>query len=253
MSKSKKNVIDPNILLEKYGADTTRLFCLFAAPPERDLEWSEQGVEGGFRFLNRVWRFAKACMNEITDAKAFDGNPQDLDEELKAIFIKTHETIRRVTDDIDERFHFNTAISAVMELVNSLYAMEAEREADGRVDVKQPARALVLRFAMESIAILLSPIVPHLSEELWETLGNKTSVLLANWPLYRKDVLVKEELTIVIQVNGKLRSRFMIPADAGDETVKKLALKDEKVIKFIGTTPIKKVIVVKNKLVNIVI
>jgi len=253
MSKSKKNVIDPNVLLEKYGADTTRLFCLFAAPPERDLEWSEQGVEGGFRFLNRVWRFAKAYMDEIKNVAAFDGNLQDLDEKLKPIFIKTHETIHRVTDDIEERFHFNTAISAVMELVNLLYAMEAERESSGRTDIKQPARASVLRFAMDTITILLSPIVPHFSEELWETLGNKTSVLLAPWPSYRKDVLVKEELTIVIQVNGKLRSRFTVPADAGDEIVKELALKDEKVGKFIENNPIKKVIVVKNKLVNIVI
>jgi leucyl-tRNA synthetase len=253
MSKSKKNVIDPNVLLEKYGADTTRLFCLFAAPPERDLEWSEQGVEGGFRFLNRVWRFAIACMDDIKDAVAFDGNYQDLDEELKPIFKKTHETIRRVTDDIEERFHFNTAISAVMELVNSLYAMEAERESNGRTHVRQPARAPVLRFALETTTVLLSPIVPHFSEELWEMLGNKTSVLFAPWPSYRKDVLVKEELTIVIQVNGKLRSRFTVPADAGDDTIKELALEDEKVGKFIGGKPIKKVIVVKNKLVNIVI
>ncbi|MCU0614856.1 MAG: leucine--tRNA ligase [Desulfobacterales bacterium] len=253
MSKSKKNVIDPNVLLEKYGADTTRLFCLFAAPPERDLEWSEQGVEGGFRFLNRVWRFANGCMDDIKGVKPFDGSPQDLDEDLKTIFKKTHETIRRVTDDIEERFHFNTAISAVMELVNSLYAMEAERESNGRTHVRQTARAPVLRFAMDTITVLLSPIVPHLSEELWEMLGNKTSVLLAPWPLYRKDVLVKEELTIVIQVNGKLRSRFTVSADIGEDTVKELALKDEKVRKFIGESPIKKVIVVKKKLVNIVI
>jgi leucyl-tRNA synthetase len=252
-SKSKKNVIDPYVLLEKYGADTTRLFCLFAAPPERDLEWSEKGVEGSFRFINRVWRFAAACIDEIKDAKAFNGDPQDLDEELKQIFKKTHETIQRVTDDIEERFHFNTAISAVMELVNALYALEAERESSGKTDIKQPARAQVLRFAMDTIALLVSPIVPHLAEELWETLGNRGSILFAQWPSYRKDALIKEELTIVIQVNGKLRNRFTVPADAGDERVKELALKDEKVRKFIGEKSIKKVIVVKNKLVNIVI
>jgi leucyl-tRNA synthetase len=253
MSKSKKNVIDPNVLLEKYGADTTRLFCLFAAPPERDLEWSEKGVEGGFRFLNRVWRFANTSIDEIKATESFNGNTQDLDEELKTIFVKTHETIRRVTDDIEERFHFNTAISAVMELVNALYAMEAERESNARSDIGQPFRDQVLHFALETITILLSPIVPHLAEELWEMLGNKTSVLFAPWPSYRKDVLVKEELTIVVQINGKLRSRFTVPSDAGDETVKQLALHDEKIRKFIGEKPIKKVIVVKNKLVNIVI
>ncbi len=253
MSKSKKNVIDPNVLLDKYGADTTRLFCLFAAPPERDLEWSEQGVEGGFRFLNRVWRFADSCMDEIQNVTAFEGNPQDLDEELKVIFTKTHETIRRVTDDIEERFHFNTAISAVMELVNSLYAMEAERESKGKANVKPPHRAEVLRYAVDTMTVLLAPIVPHLSEELWNRLGNKTSVLFAPWPSYSQEVLVKEELTIVVQVNGKLRSRFTVPADTDDETVKQTALNDEKVRKFVGQTPIKKVIVVKNKLVNIVI
>jgi leucyl-tRNA synthetase len=253
MSKSKKNVIDPNVLLEKYGADTTRLFCLFAAPPERDLEWSEKGVEGGFRFLNRVWRFAAACIDEIKNVRAFNGDPKDLDEELKQIFKKTHETIRRVTDDIEERFHFNTAISAVMELVNSLYALEADRESNGKTGFKQPFRDQVLRFAMDTIALLLSPIVPHLAEELWEILGNKESIIFAQWPSYRQDALVKEELTIVIQVNGKLRNRFTVPADAGDDKVKELALKDEKVNKFIGDNPVKKVIVVKNKLVNIVI
>ncbi len=253
MSKSKKNVIDPNVLLEKYGADTTRLFCLFAAPPERDLEWSEQGVEGSFRFLNRVWRFAIASMEEIKDVKAFDGNINELNDELKLLFKKTHETIQKVTNDIEERFHFNTAISAVMELVNALYAMEAEREAGKRVDEKHPERASVLRFVLDTIIILLSPIVPHLSEELWEKTGNRNSVLMAKWPSYREDALAKEELTIVIQVNGKLRSRFTVPADTQDEAIKKLALQDEKALKFIGEKPVKKVIVVKKKLVNIVV
>lgn len=253
MSKSKKNVIDPNVLLEKYGADTTRLFCLFAAPPERDLEWSEQGVEGSFRFLNRVWRFAIASMDEVKDVKAFDGNINELNDELKLLFKKTHETIRKVTNDIEERFHFNTAISAVMELVNTLYAMEAEREEGKRADEKHPEKASVLRFVLDTILILLSPIVPHLSEELWEKTGNPNSVLLANWPSYREDALVKEELTIVIQVNGKLRSRVTVPADTQDEAIKKLALQDEKALRFIGEKPVKKVIVVKKKLVNIVV
>ncbi|MFO8085206.1 MAG: leucine--tRNA ligase [Desulfobacterales bacterium] len=253
MSKSKKNVIDPNVLLEKYGADTTRLFCLFAAPPERDLEWSEQGVEGGFRFLNRVWRFAVTCLEEIKDKKAFEGNINELDDELKSIFKKAHETIRKVTDDIEERFHFNTAISAVMELVNALYAMEAEREFRSEADKNHPARGPVLRFVLDTIIILLSPIVPHLAEELWAKTGNKTSVLLAKWPSYRKDALVKEELTIVVQINGKLRSRFTVAADADDDSIKKLALQDEKARKFIGEKPVKKVIVVKKKLVNIVV
>lgn len=253
MSKSKKNVIDPNILLEKYGADTTRIFCLFAAPPEKDLEWSEQGVEGGFRFLNRVWRFAMACMDDIKDVKAFDGNPDILNDDLKLIFKKTHETIRKVTDDIEERFHFNTAISAVMELVNALYAMEADRTSIDKPIENNPEKWPVLRFVIDTITILLSPIVPHLAEEIWEKLGNKTSVLLAKWPSYSENALVKEELTIVIQVNGKLRSRFTVASDADDDALKKLALEDEKARKFIEGKPVKKVIIVKKKLVNIVV
>ncbi len=245
MSKSKKNVIDPNILLERFGADTTRLFCLFAAPPERDLEWSEQGVEGGYRFLNRVWRLALNWMDLIRDAKPFNGSPDQLKGSFRDLFKKTHATIKKVTKDIEDRFHFNTAISAVMELVNTMYGIDlAEKNAQ---------KIGVMRLAMESVALLLSPIVPHFAEELWETLGFDTSILLASWPSYREDALVKDELLIVIQVNGKLRSRFNIDADADDDTLKEMAFSDERVQKFIDGKPIKKIIVVKKKLVNIVV
>ncbi|MBW2428571.1 MAG: leucine--tRNA ligase [Deltaproteobacteria bacterium] len=245
MSKSKKNVIDPNILLDKYGADTTRFFCLFAAPPERDLEWSEQGVEGGFRFLNRVWRLASVLMDTIKDVKSFDGNPDSLDSELRELYRKTHQTIHKVTKDIEDRFHFNTAISAIMELFNTLSAADLKND--------HRAKLPVLRFAMESITLLLAPIVPHYAEELWEALGNQSSVLLAAWPQFREDALEKDVLLIVVQVNGKLRSRFQAPADADDASIKEMALADERIQKFIGDKEIKKVIVVKNKLVNIVI
>jgi leucyl-tRNA synthetase len=245
MSKSKKNVIDPNILLEKYGADTTRLFCLFAAPPERDLEWSEQGVEGGYRFLNRVWRLAWNWIDLIKDATPFDGSPDLLEGRIREMFKKTHATIYKVTKDIEDRFHFNTAISAIMELVNTMYGIDS---------VKSDAQdTVVMRFAMESVALLLSPIVPHFAEELWETLGFESSVLLASWPSYREGALLKEELLIVIQVNGKLRSRFHVDVNAHDDTIKELALSDERVQKFINNKTIKKIIVVKNKLVNIVV
>jgi len=245
MSKSKKNVIDPNILLEKYGADTTRLFCLFAAPPERDLEWSEQGVEGGYRFLNRVWRLALNWMGSIRDARPFNGDPDQLWGGLRGLFEKTHATIKKVTTDIEDRFHFNTAISAVMELVNTMYGIDP--------DEKNPQNAEVMRLAVESVALLLSPIVPHFAEELWEALGFDTSILLASWPTHRKDALVKDQLLIVVQVNGKLRSRFHIPANADDNAVKEMALSDDRVRKFIEGKPVKKMIVVKNKLVNIVV
>ena len=245
MSKSKKNVIDPNILLNKYGADTTRFFCLFAAPPERDLEWSEQGVEGGFRFLNRVWRLAAAVMDGIKDVRPFDGNPDNLEDTLRELYRKTHQTIQRVTRDIEDRFHFNTAISAVMELFNTMSALDMQKDDD-----QQPS---MMRFAMESLTVLLSPIVPHFAEELWEALGHQSSILLAPWPQYRMDALEEVELLIVVQVNGKLRHRFQVAMDTDDEIIKERALTDERILKFIDGKVIKKVIVVKNKLVNIVV
>lgn len=245
MSKSKKNVIDPNLLIEKYGADTTRLFCLFAAPPERDLEWSEQGVEGGYRFLKRVWRLASSYMETIKNLAPFDGSPDELEGKFREMFKKTHQAIRKVTKDVEERFHFNTAISAVMELVNTMYGIET-------ID-NSPQQAGVMRLAMESVVLLLSPVVPHFAEELWEALGHESSVLLAAWPSYRDDALIKDELLIVVQVNGKLRSRFNAAVDTDDNTIRETALADERVQKFIKDKPIKKVIVVAKKLVNIVV
>ncbi len=243
MSKSKKNVVDPNVLLEKYGADTTRLFCLFAAPPERDLEWSEQGVEGSSRFLNRVWRLAREWMADAEKARPFAGDADQLDEKAKAIYKKCHQTIQKVTNDIEERFHFNTAISAVMELVNAMYSMEAGGD----------HAAAVKRFALETVTLLLSPMVPHFAEELWAALGHDQSVLRSPWPGYDPAVAAEDEIEVVIQVNGKLRSRFHAPADADEDFLKEKALADENARRFIGDKPVKKVIGVRGKLVNIVV
>jgi len=249
MSKSKKNVIDPNTLINRYGADTTRLFCLFAAPPERDLEWSEQGVEGAFRFLNRVWRLAGAHLKNIADVPVYDGSPDELDSSLRGLYRQTHQTIDRVTRDIEERFHFNTAISAVMELVNTLYGLdESVRQSSSHSQA--PA---VLRFALETVVQLLSPIVPHMAEELWRKLGHQTSILLAPWPESRKDALKAETHLIVVQVNGKLRSKFSVDANTDEAVIKNLALSADRVKKFIDGKTIRKVIIVKNKLVNIVV
>jgi leucyl-tRNA synthetase len=246
MSKSKKNVIDPNTLLDAYGADTVRLFCLFAAPPERDLEWSEQGVDGCFRFLNRIWRLVQDVEMKIADAAPFDGDMTDLDEDLKKLFQKTHQTIQKVSSDIEDRFHFNTAISAVMELVNLMYTMD--------LDSGHKETAGVIRKAVESMILLLSPIVPHFAEELWETLGNE-SASLANtpWPEFREDALVADTVTMVAQVNGKLRGKFTVDADADDTVAREKALADDNVQRFIDGKTIKKIVVVKNKLVNIVV
>ena len=245
MSKSKRNVIDPNTLLDRYGADTTRLFCLFAAPPEKDLEWSEQGVDGSYRFLNRVWRLAADWMETVKEVAPFDGPPELLEEGLKALLRKIHLTIRKVTRDIEERFHFNTAVSAVMELLNDMGLVVRASN--------RPHQAEVMRLALESLTLMLAPIVPHIAEELWRRLGHSESILRAAWPQWREEAIEQETLLIVVQVNGKLRSRLRLPVDLGDEELTARALAEESVQKFLQGRPVRKVIVVKNKLVNIVI
>ena len=245
MSKSLKNVVDPDHLIEEYGADTARIFCLFAAPPEKDLEWSDQGVEGSFRFLNRVWRIVMDYMDDIRDVSPLDDGA-DLDGDLKALIKKTHQTIRKVTADIEERFHFNTAISAVMELVNTLYQIERPRKDD------RMAHAVIGK-TIETVVVLLAPIVPHVTEELWEMLGKEERLSETSWPSYDPDLAAEEEITIVIQINGKLRGRFQVQADESDEVIKGRALKEEKVQKFIAGKEVVKEIYVPRKLVNIVV
>ncbi len=245
MSKSKRNVVDPNALIDKYGADTLRLFCLFAAPPERGLDWSDQGVDGAYRFIKRVWRLVAEHMTQIQGVEPFDGD-EALDGDLRTLYRKTHQTIKRVTNDIEERFHFNTAISAVMELVNTIQAVK-----EGILS--KPEGAPVLRLAIETVIVLLSPIVPHLAEELWEALGNSGSVLEVRWPTYREEAIAEDELLIVVQVNGKVRSRFHVSVDTDEEAIKAAALADERIVARIAGRPTKRVIVVRKKLVNIVV
>jgi leucyl-tRNA synthetase len=245
MSKSKKNVVDPHTLLEKYGADTTRLFCLFASPPEKSLEWSEQGVDGAFRFLSRVWRICWLWRPMAAAATAYTGDLDDLEGDLRRLVQKVHVTIDRVSSDIEDRFHFNTAISAVMELVNLMYAVP--------VEPTDPVKSSVFRLAIDTVALLLSPIVPHMCEEIWSGLGYPESIFRASWPMCNPKALTKDELLIVVQVNGKLRSRLTVEVDTPQDRIREMALEDEKVIKFIESKPIRKVIVVPNKLVNIVV
>ena len=244
MSKSLKNVIDPDYLVKTYGADTARMFCLFAAPPEKDLEWSDQGVDGSFRFLGRLWRIFDEYIHDIkTIAPVSAGTIFDGD--LKALRRKTHQTIRKVTIDIEDRFHFNTAISAVMELVNTMYAF-------GRPAKENTAALAVVREAIEAAVLLLCPIVPHMTEELWQMLGHKTPASDMPWPVFDPAIACEDEMTIVIQINGKLRSRMTVPIDEGEEKIKNDALADEKIISFIGDLKVHKVIYVPGKLVNIV-
>jgi leucyl-tRNA synthetase len=219
------------------------VFCLFASPPEKDLDWSDQGVEGSFRFLNRVWRLLYDQHDGLRNVNPFPFGTI-LDGGLKSLRQKTHKTIRKVTEDI-ERFHFNTAISAIMELVNEIYGSEVK-------DPSDEAFKRVMREALETVVVLLSPFVPHFAEELWEALGKGESVMRRQWPDYDREAVQEDEILIVIQVNGKVRDRMTIPASYGEEEVKGWALKSEKIQKLIGGEQIKRVILVPRKLVNIV-
>jgi leucyl-tRNA synthetase len=243
MSKSKGNVVDPHDLIEQYGADTVRLFSLFAAPPERDLEWNSQGVEGASRFLNRVYRFIMAH-KDILREKC--DSPAELSDPARALNRKTHQTIKKVTENIEHNFHFNTAISSLMELFNVL----SSTTVGGEKVTMEPA---IVQEAVTHLLLLLSPMVPHFAAEMWEISGNIGSVEDRVWPEYDEEAAKEELLTIVVQVMGKVRSRLQVPADTSDETLVEMALDDENTLKFIAGKAIKKTIVVKKKLVNIVI
>ena len=218
MSKSKGNIVDPDSMIKDYGADALRLFILFAAPPETELEWDERGLEGAFKFLNRVWR-----IQENLKASA--------DKEILKIL---HKTIKKVTADFAE-FKFNTAIASLMELTNAIYQLGADKQ------------------VFLSLVIMLSPIVPHFAEELWQILGNKESIFKTAWPKYDPSLLVEENVELVIQVNGKLRSKIEVNRDIPEDKLKELVLRDEKLIPWLEGKPLKKFIVVPQKLVNIVV
>jgi leucyl-tRNA synthetase len=246
MSKSKGNVVDPDDMIRTYGADTVRLFCLFAAPPEKELEWSDQGVEGASRFLGRVWRLVSENREALASARPFEGSPNELTGCLLELHRKTHQTIKKVTEDIEQRYHFNTAIAAIMELVNTMYQT---LEASDRERAFWP----VLRAAADAMVVLLSPMAPHITEEIWRALGRRTSIFRASWPAWDENAVQSDQVLVVVQVNGKLRSRITLSAVAGEEEMKAAALEDPKVRSFIEGKTIRKVIVVPQKLVNIVV
>ncbi len=227
MSKSKRNVVSVDEMVDKYGADTARIFSLFAAPPEKDLEWNDQGVEGAYRFLNRIWRL-------IYNWKESSLKPRVSSLESEKIM---HKTIKRVTADI-ERFHFNTAIAAIMEYVNALY----------QADISS-----ITKDHIKSLILLISPFAPHAAEELWADLGEKGGIPAARWPEWDKALVVDDEIPIIVQVNGKLRDKLMVTANINDDEAKRLAQASDKVLPFIQNKQIKKVIYVPGKLVNIVV
>lgn len=246
MSKSARNVIDPQELIDRYGADTVRMFCLFASPPERDLEWSDEGVEGAWRFLNRVWRLIDENREFLSRIKPYDG-VLEISSDLRDIHRKTHQCIKKVTEDIEDRFHFNTAISAVMELLNTINQFLNNN--DQITDVAWS----VIKEAAEAMVILLHPIVPHITEELWRALGHDKSLATVLWPTHREEALEQENRLVVIQVNGKVRSRIEVPVSLTEEEIQDKALEDKRVQHFVGNKDIKKVIVVQKKLVNVVV
>jgi len=242
MSKSKGNTVDPEALIARYGADTVRLFMMFAAPPEQTLEWSDEGVAGASRFLKRLW---KAVHAHLAEGKvAGDIDVAALDDEQRALRCKTHETIAKVSDDYGRRQTFNTAIAAVMELLNEI-GRRAERSS--------PAGLAVEREALEAAVLLLAPVVPHAAHALWLALGHDTPVIDTPWPLADARAMQRSHIELVVQVNGKLRGRVSAPADAAREELERLALADEHVLRFIDGKPVRKIIVVPGKLVNVVL
>ncbi|MBF8258195.1 MAG: leucyl-tRNA synthetase [Actinobacteria bacterium] len=242
MSKSKRNVVEPSALVERYGADTARLFSLFAAPPEKDLDWSEQGVEGAFRFLGRAYRLVAQRQKAVSAASRQAGDSGGKGRRVRQV---THRTLRKVTGDIEERYHYNTAISAIMEMVNFLYLVE-----DG--EWESPETSPALREAVEVLLLMLSPFAPHLADELWEKIGCEGMACRQPWPEADDDMARAEEILVVVQINGKLRSRITADADATEEEIRSMVLNDPRVREYTEGKTLKKLVYVPRKLVSIV-
>lgn len=240
MSKSKGNIVSPEAIIDKFGADTARLFILFAAPPERDLEWNDQAVEGCYRFINRVWRFVYDYVQSRGGENAEAGELSRKDKDMRRL---VHTTIKRVTDDAGTRFNFNTAISAIMELVNGLYQYR---------EVADYNKA-VMAEAVDTLVLLLAPFIPHVTEELWQNLGHEESVHKQKWPVVDEAALVADEVTVIVQVNGKVRDKILMPVNLDKAETEKLVLAQPKIAEILAGKEVKKVVVVPNKLVNVVV
>jgi leucyl-tRNA synthetase len=240
MSKSKKNGVDPQLLVDEFGADTARLFTMFAAPPEQTLEWSDEGVQGAYRFIKRLW---KAVHEHVLEGAPPPLEKAGLNDAQRALRRQAHHTLAKVTDDIGRRRTFNTAIAAVMELLNAV----------ARFPQAAPADRSVTHEALEIAVLCLSPIIPHVTHALWRELGHATALIDERWLLVDAAALEQASVPIVVQVNGKLRAHVTVPAGADDESVRAAALADAHVQKFIGGAQVRKVIVVRGKLVNVVV
>jgi leucyl-tRNA synthetase len=259
MSKSRGNVVDPNRLIEKYGADTARLFSLFAAPPEKDLEWDDQAVEGASRFLQRVWRLVTDHAGQVRAMKPSppsdppaSNEPSDRAQVLRRA---THQTIRRVTADLDKPFQFNTAIAALMEFYNTIaewLSTSAESATfDGRT--RDGEEQVALAEALRTLLILLGPFAPHITEELWQRLGHTKSIFAEHWPEADPRWLKEELVTIILQINGKLRSQLQVPPELDEREVETRALADPKLQPWIDGKTIQKRIYVPGRLLNLVV
>jgi leucyl-tRNA synthetase len=244
MSKSKGNVVDPDTMLQKVGADALRLYVMFVAPPEKEVEWTDSGLDGSFRWLARVWRIAEQWRDDAVTAGVLESAALTADE--RALRRKTHDTIRRVTVDIDQRKQMNTAVSAMMELVNELYAFTEKGERSSQA-------AAVAREAVESLVLLVSPFAPHTAEELWEMYGHQGGLATAGWPVFDAEAARAELLVLPVQVNGKVRGRISVAPDAPAAEVEAAALQMPTVVPHLEGRTVKKIVIAPGRLVSIVV
>jgi leucyl-tRNA synthetase len=259
MSKSKGNVVDPDDMLTKYGADALRLYVMFVAPPEKEVEWSDAGLEGSFRFLVRVWRL----VDHWAETVGGDGVPKcsnDCTESERALRRKTHDTIRRVTVDIEDRMHLNTAVSSMRELVNELYAFSDGTAHGAPSRAESPAGRMegtqtiaVIREALDALVLMLSPFAPHTAEELWQMLGHADGLTRASWPAYDPEIAKADEVVVPVQINGKVRARLTLPASLTDDELRERALADDAVRNHTAGKTVRKVVVAKGPLVSVVV
>jgi leucyl-tRNA synthetase len=262
MSKSKGNVVDPDTMLQKFGADALRLYVMFVAPPEKEVEWTDAGLEGSFRFLARVWRLVDHWASVVVSGRGTK-NTDELSGAERSVRRKTHETIRRVTVDIEERQQLNTAVSALMELVNELYAFSEQTETGSPARhttsatktgvLERPGTIVVVTEAVDALVRMISPFAPHTGEELWEMLGHKGGLSASAWPAFDAEVAKADEIVVPVQINGKLRSRLTVAAGATEAELEALALADPAVKAHTNGKTIRKVVVAKGKLVSLVV